>query len=97
VDAHDEGAREACPGHGDFRLHWVDSHSPYLFFARGKEKDGAVHYTGRAPEPMTGRMEDTYGVMTWVDEDTYTYETGKVLEDGTRQRTGLMTYKRRKK
>jgi len=46
---------------------------------------------------MTGRMEDTYGVMTWVDEDTYTYETGKVLEDGTRQRTGLMTYKRRKK
>ncbi len=75
---------------------WIDSGSPYTYVGRGKEKNGAVHYTGKAPEPTTGKIKNTYGITTWIDADTYTYEMGGVLDDGTKQKHGVMTYKRRK-
>ena len=73
---------------------WMDSMSPYLHYSRGKEKDGVIWLTGKAPDHMTGKMGTSTMSVEWKDDDNYELTFYKVADDGSKTKTGKLSYER---
>ena len=73
---------------------WMDSMSPYLHYSRGKEVDGVLWFKGKSPDHMSGKMQTTAMSIEWKDDDEYVLTAYKLADDGSRTKTGELTYKR---
>ena len=64
--------------------------------SRGTEKDGETKYVMNDPDWMTGKKKETWMVLKWIDDDTYTLTFLDPSGEGEPRKTMEMTYTRRK-
>jgi hypothetical protein len=80
----------------DFVSVWMDNMSPIVSVSRGPMKGGVIQLAGRDPEWMTGKMQDAWMNIRWLNDDQYVLEMWGPAPDGTKQKGGEIVYTRKK-